>query len=372
MDNEKELKRELYFSKTTRLYHFFFALFVLLAYISSGSDLLLLVHSTFGVVVLMVIFLRLIWFFIGEEGAKLKSFDINLNSLKNYFLHYFSFKGSKPRNPAASYSAILLWLFGIISVVSGLIFVGAKYGSGFFGILFDSNFDLHTLKELHEISSNLLMIIAGAHVLGVLSENLIKKTAILKTMKDGKLYSDKPLPKPNIIHNSTILSSFIAIGIITFGIYLFIESSNPFYKSTITHNDYNISAPVMTKECSSCHMFYPPNITSQKTQLEILKNLSNHFGTDASLDDATLVTITEETIKLAPIESRFKFDKESFLASNQSMTTTDRWKHNHKELDDDWFKENKIKKTSCKECHIDIEKGSISPYELNKYSRLLW
>ncbi len=372
MESEKGLNRKLFFSKTLRLYHLLFALFIVLAYISSGSDLLLLPHSTFGLIVLFVIFLRFIWFFIGEKGAKLSSFDLKLSSLKGYMISYFSFKETKPRNPAASFSAISMWVLGIVSVLSGLVFIGAKYGSGFFGILHGSNFDLHTLKEIHELSSNLLLIVAGIHVLGVLSENFMKKTAIVKTMFDGKLYSNIETTEPNVVQNSIILSSFMGVVIIGFGVYIFTDYKNPFFDSRTNYIDYKVVAPTMTNECTACHMFYPPNLTNQKTQLEILKNLPNHFGSDASVDNETLVALTQETMILAPMQSRFRFDKDTFLASNQSMTTTEKWKHNHEELGDEWFKENKIKKTSCKECHSGIESGSISPYELNKYSRLLW
>jgi hypothetical protein len=164
----------------------------------------------------------------------------------------------------------------------------------------------------------------------------------------------------------------MGVLIVGFGVYIFINPKMPLFDSSSNYTDYKVVAPTMVQECTECHMFYPPNLTTQKTQLEILKNLQNHYGTDASLEDATLVTITQETMNLAPLQSRFKFDKDTFLTSNQSITTTSRWKHDHEELGDDWFKKNKIKKTNCKECHTGIESGSITPYELNKYSRLLW
>jgi cytochrome b len=372
MDIKQELQRELFFSKTIRVYHFLFALFIVLAYISSGSDLFLLPHSIFGAIVLLVVFLRLIWFIAGEKGAKLNSFDLNFSSLKSYTLHYFNFKDTKPRNPAASFAAITMWILAIVSVVSGFIFIGAKYGSGLFGGLYSSDFDIHTIKEIHELASNFLMFVAGIHVVGVIVENFIKKTNIAKTMFDGKLHSDVKLEQPNQIHNSIILSGTMGILIIGFGMYIFINPKMPLFDSSANYINYKLVAPTMTQECTECHMFYPPNLTNQKTQLEILKNLPNHYGTDASLDDATLVTITQETMNLAPIESRFRFDKETFLTNNQSITNTERWKHDHEELGENWFKENKIKKTSCKECHTGIENGSITPYELNKYSRLLW
>jgi hypothetical protein len=64
---------------------------------------------------------------------------------------------------------------------------------------------------------------------------------------------------------------------------------------------------------------------------------------------------------LAPLESPFRFED---LKNNVSITQTSRWKKEHKEYDDGWFTEHKVKKTDCKACHINFEKGSINPFEL--------
>jgi len=41
------------------------------------------------------------------------------------------------------------------------------------------------------------------------------------------------------------------------------------------------------KECSACHMAYPPVLLPQRSWKKIMGNLSSHFGGDASLDPAT-------------------------------------------------------------------------------------
>jgi hypothetical protein len=40
------------------------------------------------------------------------------------------------------------------------------------------------------------------------------------------------------------------------------------------------------RECGACHMAYQPQLLPAKSWRRLLGDLSNHFGTDASLDEA--------------------------------------------------------------------------------------
>lgn len=46
--------------------------------------------------------------------------------------------------------------------------------------------------------------------------------------------------------------------------------------------------PLYAQECASCHMAYPPGALPATSWRNLLQNLQRHFGTDASVDDATL------------------------------------------------------------------------------------
>lgn len=41
------------------------------------------------------------------------------------------------------------------------------------------------------------------------------------------------------------------------------------------------------KECASCHFGYQPGLMPTQSWEFIMKNLANHYGTDASIDDET-------------------------------------------------------------------------------------
>ncbi len=49
----------------------------------------------------------------------------------------------------------------------------------------------------------------------------------------------------------------------------------------------NAGNPTHIEECGACHIAYPAQLLPKAAWQEILSNLDNHFGEDASLDDAT-------------------------------------------------------------------------------------
>ena len=46
--------------------------------------------------------------------------------------------------------------------------------------------------------------------------------------------------------------------------------------------------PTYRQECSACHLAYPPGMLPAASWQRLLSGLPRHFGTDASLDPATL------------------------------------------------------------------------------------
>ncbi|GCL64228.1 diheme cytochrome c [Pseudaquabacterium pictum] len=46
--------------------------------------------------------------------------------------------------------------------------------------------------------------------------------------------------------------------------------------------------PAYRQECAACHLAYPPGLLPAASWRRLMDNLPRHFGTDASLDAATL------------------------------------------------------------------------------------
>jgi len=56
---------------------------------------------------------------------------------------------------------------------------------------------------------------------------------------------------------------------------------------------------ITKKECSDCHQAYGPNLMPQGSWQNLMGNLSNHFGEDASLDEKTRSHIEQYMVQNA-------------------------------------------------------------------------
>ena len=50
--------------------------------------------------------------------------------------------------------------------------------------------------------------------------------------------------------------------------------------------------PKVQQECASCHLAYPPGLLPAASWARLMDNLPRHFGTDASLDAASVQEIS--------------------------------------------------------------------------------
>ncbi|MES2717718.1 MAG: diheme cytochrome c [Pseudomonadota bacterium] len=50
--------------------------------------------------------------------------------------------------------------------------------------------------------------------------------------------------------------------------------------------------PAYRQECAACHLAYPPGMLPAASWQRLMANLPRHFGTDASLDPATLQALS--------------------------------------------------------------------------------
>ena len=72
-------------------------------------------------------------------------------------------------------------------------------------------------------------------------------------------------------------------------------------------------------ECSDCHMAYPPVLLPQASWEKIFANLSNHYGDDASLDDATTKHLLDYYVQNSNDVIRAKYEKVYEEAKQQKI-----------------------------------------------------
>ncbi len=82
--------------------------------------------------------------------------------------------------------------------------------------------------------------------------------------------------------------------------------------------------PLTLQECSECHLAYQPKYLPMRSWRKILRNLDNHFGEDASLDNATARAIEKYLVKYAgdsPQQIALHGGMSSYMASIRPGTT---------------------------------------------------
>jgi len=125
-----------------------------------------------------------------------------------------------------------------------------------------------------------------------------------------------------------------------------------------------ITNEAVNKECSDCHMVYFAEMLPRRSWMNILNNLSNHFGEDASVDPKALTDIIAHHVANASdvVNSRGARKWREGLNKNEApkrITLAPRFirKHDDGDFTRMWKKLNVKSKADCVACHEDAQKG---------------
>ncbi|MDY0195472.1 MAG: cytochrome b/b6 domain-containing protein [Sulfurovaceae bacterium] len=350
-----------------RISHALMIVFFAAAYLLGDADELLKYHVIFGFAFGILVLFRIFWGFAGPKYSKFRDFDLNINSLKKYIGAVFS-KGDKHigHNPASSFAIITMFIVAILTILSGMLAYGVEENHGIFAFLHQANYqEMEIFEELHELFANLFLGVVFIHIAGSLMDKFIKKGDAVDSMIDGYKMTDTPVGISTSWWQKIFQIIWIAISI-WFLYYLFATQENIFVSNYNKPVSYAVLHPEFEAECGSCHITYPPFLLPQKSWTAMMENLEDHFGDDASLDEATMVSILcfleKNSAENSTHQAAFKITK-SLKETNQTViaiTKTPYWKAKHKEIDSRVFLSNKVKsKANCQACHQDIEKGML-------------
>ncbi len=164
----------LVWDRFVRLFHWALLLLILLTFFSHGG--LLSVHRFAGYAIGGLIAARLVWGFVGPPHARFVSFVPTPRSLAQYLAK--SFRGKAPRslghNPAGGAMVVAL-LIVLISLTAT-------------GVMLDTNSyrDYRPLHAWHDGLSDVLLVLALIHVLGVLFTSVRDRENLVLAMLTGR------------------------------------------------------------------------------------------------------------------------------------------------------------------------------------------
>lgn len=120
--------------------------------------------------------------------------------------------------------------------------------------------------------------------------------------------------------------------------------------------------PKYQQECAACHMAYPPGLLPSGSWQHLMGSLNKHYGTDASLDDATLRELSTWLTANAGTYKRVSEEPP------QDRITKSAWflrKHRAGEVPADVWKRPAVGSASnCIACHAGAAKGNFSEHEV--------
>ena len=260
------MQKSYIWSLPTRVFHALFVIFILLAFLSAQEDQWLNIHAVMGYVVLILVFFRICWGFIGPKHSLFKDFPLGKTNIKDFLNHIFEEKLKYVgHNPLASYVMISMFVVAILAVITGVLAFGIQEGKGILSFLNSSFFkEMELFGGIHEFFSGLFIALIVAHVVGVFVDRLLhKKQETLNSIVTGyKITSENESIKLNIYQKMFSLLMFIFfIGFIIFNIY---KPNNILVASINKPIDYQTQNELFVNECASCHTLYPSQFNAKK------------------------------------------------------------------------------------------------------------
>lgn len=114
--------------------------------------------------------------------------------------------------------------------------------------------------------------------------------------------------------------------------------------------------PKYKTECSACHLAYPPGLLPAATWQRVMSQLPRHYGTDASLDDATVKELS------AWLSANAATDRRLRDAPPEDRISRSAWFiRQHDEVPATAWKRPAVKSASnCAACHTGADQGDFN------------
>ena len=118
--------------------------------------------------------------------------------------------------------------------------------------------------------------------------------------------------------------------------------------------------PQYKQECAACHTAYPPTLMPAASWARIMGTLDRHFGTDASLDAATVQTLSTWIAANAGTYKRVREEP-----PQDRITRTAWFVRKHDEVAPSTWKLPAVKSpANCGACHTTADQGDFNEHQI--------
>ena len=324
------------------------------------------VHVWAGVTAAALLLARVLWGIWGSKNARFSGFVKGPHGVMVHMKELRAGKAARHlgHNPLGALMILALIGTVLLLFLTGMTGLGGVFKTGPLGALSDYNIGSKTLS-LHKLLAIFLLVLVALHVVGALFEGWRTRENLVKAMVTGKKEAregDHDLPETP----SHPIWAAVAFGALLGGLvwlWIFLSALPPFGVPAPVPN------PTFADECSACHMAYPPSLLRARNWGALMSTLDNHFGEDASLDQAATDEITTwlfqnaaDSVDTKPAHVFSRTDPASPLA----ITSTPFWKNTHRAIPDTVFSRPPIYNNgNCVACHSDAEAGAFYPANIS-------
>lgn len=319
------------------------------------------VHVVFGTVIAVLIVLRLVWGFAGTTYARFSSFVCRPSTVLAHARNLACRKAEHHigHNPLGAMMILGLLAVLVALVVTGIIVLGgvAKEGplAAFTTFAYGG-----TAKEVHEVLAFGLLGLVALHVTGIVVESLRTRENLVRAMLTGaKRARSDSISAPTAVGHPTLAAGIAAFVLISVAAAIGLLAQRPALGVPIAPLD-----ATYAKECKACHAVHHPSLASAATWTDVMGNLGDHFGDNASLDPnvraALFGYLAANSAEHWDTKAANRLRMPS-AAEPLRITATDGWKRIHRDLLDAQFKRKSVGgKLNCTSCHTDAETGRFA------------
>jgi cytochrome b len=172
-----------------RIFHWSLVASFTVAYLSGESEMPDL-HAWSGYIVSGLVLFRLLWGLVGPQHARFTDFVYAPSKILAYGRDML--RGQAQRylghNPLGGAMIIALLVMLALSTLTGLMLYGATESAGpLAGTMRDTSQAYgESLEEIHELFSNLALLLVALHIAGVLVSSLLYRENLVRAMVTGR------------------------------------------------------------------------------------------------------------------------------------------------------------------------------------------
>jgi cytochrome b len=370
------MRRILIWDQPTRLCHWLLVISFCVAWLTSGSDRWLSLHSFFDYLMLGLIGFRLVWGLLGGHYARFSSFAYGPKAgfiyvrdlLARRATHYVG------HNPAGSQAIYLLFGLGLIVCISGVLTQGGEEQQ----LLGHSIVTVPSgalIKGVHELAADLMLLVVIVHLGGVATESWLTKDNLPLSMLTGR--KEAPSGATESEPHLWIGAGMVAV-VTAFAVWWFLYALHEPIEKRLGHDDASAETPHVAfvgpklptdptwrEECGACHLAFHSNLLPERSWRELMAGQASHFGSDLALDPSTQQTVLLFLVQNAAEKSNTEAANKINRSIPPSMTPlritdTPYWVDKHRDVAAAVWQLPGVKsKANCAARHSDAEAGTF-------------